>query len=111
MAGIKGFRPFTEKEFEQMKLLQAQGKNTMELATIFNRSSSTTSFVSRSNTFQEYHDLVHRTVKKQPSQQWKKYIATPVSSDARLEIKIDKILKVLEEHTEQLKLIPKRRKF
>lgn len=122
MANKKGWREFTETEFKQMKMLQSQGKNTMDLAQIFGRSTSTTSFVSRSETFEDYGELV-RTVKKTARsypKNRKKFASvipqeTPISSVvidvADLSKKMDKVIELLGEQKAIIDRIPKRRKF
>lgn len=110
-------RPFTEKEFGQMKLLQSMGKSTMDAHRIFNRSSSTTAYVFRAETFDEYRRLARKTqhdsYTKKPNLEETEGVVESVEETLNKAVAdtLNKILETLDKHTEMLKLIPKRRKF
>lgn len=103
-------RAFTNTEFRQMKRLQRQGKNATDLSEVFQRSTSTTSYVMRADTFEQFQEIQRKSKVYQPTKT-PKPVVVPNNDIGIIGTKLDGILAMLAEHSEQLKRIPKRRKF
>lgn len=105
------YRQLTEREFDKIKKLEHM--DVLYVSGKFNRAPSTIYYIFKSKDFQEYKVLT-ATSRRHRYTQPEDTPSTPALSPELIEKMIavlDNVLKVVEDLQEQMKLVPKRRKW